>query len=257
MREQPNQLHQLDFKGEYRIAEGWCYPLSLLDDHSRYLVGLWALPSQRTACVQQALESLFREEGVPQALLLDRGVPWWANSNGHGLSRLGVWLMNQDIELIFGAPRHPQTRGKVERLHRTLGERTAHAGVPRTLAGWQRWVEQFRREYNELRPHEALGLRPPAHCYTRQNLRLYQDPVPEYDYGGEPTRTVDAGGFVSLEGGRYFVCEALAGQRVRLDEVEGLLVVTYRSTTLREIELRTGRSAPVTLPPAKVSPMSC
>jgi transposase InsO family protein len=247
-RPEPNQLAQLDFKGEYRLLEGWCYPLSLLDDHSRYLLGLWALPSLKAPGVQAALEGLFREQGVPQALLLDRGTPWWSTTNGHGLTWLSVWLMDQEIQLVHGRAYHPQTRGKVERFHRTLKERTLHEGLPESLAAWQAWARRFRTEYNEHRPHEALGMRRPAQVYSRKNLRPYQEQPQAYDYGGAQTRQLNALGCVSYGGRRYFVCEALADRWVRIDELDGLLLVTYRATTIREIDLRTGRTQAVVLP---------
>jgi hypothetical protein len=254
-----NQLHQLDFKGEYRLREGCCYPLSLLDDHSRYLVGLWALPNQQTQPVRSVLEGLFREQGVPEALLLDRGVPWWSQSSGHGLTRLSVWLLEQDIELIFGAPRHPQTRGKVERFHRTLKERTAHEGPPQDLVGWQQWAKRFRTEYNQVRPHQALGMRTPAQVYRPQHLHPYQEAPREYPYRCAKTQRLDAGGFLNYRGRRHFVCEALATQRVGIDEVDGLVVVRYRAMAIREIDLRTGRTRSLALPAAahRVLPMSC
>jgi transposase InsO family protein len=247
-RSEPNQLAQLDFKGEYRVAEGRCYPLSLLDDCSRYLLGLWALPSQRAEGVQAALEGLFRESGVPQALLVDRGVPWWSTTNGHGLTQLSVWLLDQDLELIHGRAYHPQTRGKVERFHRTLKERTLHEGLPETLAAWQAWAGRLRKEYNERRPHEALGMLRPAQAYSTKNLRPYRAKPAAYDYGGAPTRRLNTQGCVTHGGCRYFVCEALAERWVRVDELDGLLVVSYRATTIREIDLRSGHSQAVVLP---------
>ncbi len=258
-RAEPNQLLQMDFKGEYPVAEGRCHPLSLLDDHSRYLVGLWPLPRVEAQGVKEALEGLFREQGVPQALLLDRGVPWWSTTNGHGLTWLSVWLLDQALELIYGRPYHPQTRGKVERFHRTLKERTKHEGLLPDLAAWQEWAPRFRHEYNALRPHEALGMKVPAQVYDGRNLRPYQEQPRAYDYGEAGTRQLNSQGCLPYGRGRYFVCEALAGRRVRVDELDGLLIVTYRTVTVREINLRTGRSRAVVLPArsGNVSRMSC
>jgi transposase InsO family protein len=259
VRAEPNQLHQLDFKGEYALAEGWCYPLSLIDDHSRYLVGLWALPDLLLEGVQEALAGLFREQGVPEALLMDRGTPWWSTTNGHGLTRLSVWLMDQDIELIYGRPYHPQTRGKVERFHRTLKERTLHEGLPPDLEGWQRWVPRFRQEYNEVRPHEALGMRCPVQAYSHQNLRPYREqPAPSH-YERGVVRRLNTQGCLEWQGRRWFVCEALAGKQVCVEEVEHLVVVSYRAMAIRELDLRTRRTRALVLRvhQPKVSRMSC
>jgi transposase InsO family protein len=243
-----NELAQLDFKGEYEVDGGLCYPLSLVDDCSRYLLGLWALPRADTESVQQALRGYFQQEGMPEAVLLDHGTPWWSPSNGHGLTRLGVWLMSHGVELVWSGFRHPQTQGKVERLHRTLKERTRPEGVPRTLAGWQQWVTRFREEYNQRRPHEALGMKTPAQVYRNEQLRAYREPAPAWDYGPACTRTLNPAGCLNWAGQQWFVCEALAGARVRLDDLDGLLLVTYRRTTVREINLRTGATSPVLLP---------
>jgi transposase InsO family protein len=238
-REAPNQLYQLDFKGEYRLGQGWCYPLSLLDDHSRYLVGLWALPSTRLEGVQQALRGLFREQGVPQAMLMDRGRPWWATTNGHGLTRLSVWLLEQDIALLYGRPYHPQTRGKVERFHRTLKARTRLEGVPPDLPSWQRWVRRFREEYNTVRPHEALGMRCPVEAYSPAHLRPYREQPAPYTYPRGVVRRLNSQGCLEWRGRRWFVCEALAGAQVGVEEAEHLVVVSYRAMTIRELDLRT------------------
>lgn len=249
-----NQLLQMDFKGEYPVAEGKCYPLALLDDHSRYLLGLWPLPNQQAEGVKTALEGCFRQYGVPQALLLDRGVPWWSTTNGHGLTHLSVWLMKQDLALIYGRAYHPQTRGKIERFNRTLKERTRHEGAPPDRAAWQQWAPRLRYEYNEVRPHEALGMKRPAELYNRANLRPYQEQPREYDYGPADLRPLNSQGCLTHGRRRYFVCEALAQERVRVEEVDHLLVVTYRATTIREIDLRTGRSRALLQPssPPKV-----
>jgi transposase InsO family protein len=244
-----NQLAQLDFKGEYALERGTCYPLSLLDDHSRYLLGLWPLSSPNGEAVQAALEGLFRAQGVPQALLLDHGTPWWSPSNGHGLTRLSVWLLQQGLRLLYSGLRHPQTQGKVERFHRTLKDRTRHRGLPGSFAEWQHWAPHFRQEYNERRPHEALGMRTPAQVYRPVNLRPYQEQPVTWDYGSACVRVLNSAGVLDYRGARYFVCEALAGERVRLDELDHLLLVTFRDTTVREINLRTGRTQAVVLSP--------
>ena len=247
VRPECNQLWQMDFKGEYPLADGMCYPLGLLDDHSRYLMGLWPLADQQAATTQAVLEPLFREVGVPQAMLVDHGVPWWGSGNGFGLTRFAVWLMQQDIELIYAAVRHPQTSGKLERQNRTLKERTASVGRPESWSDWQDWVRYYRWEYNEIRPHEAVGLVPPAQVYTLANLRPYQERPREWEYGDACTARLNSAGCLYWRRRQYFVCEALAEQWVRLDELDGLLVVTFRRTTLREINLRTGETRPVAL----------
>jgi hypothetical protein len=167
--------------------------------------------------------------------------------------------MEQDIELIYGRPYHPQTRGKVERFHRTLKERTLHEGLPPDLERWQGWVPRFRQEYNEVRPHEALGMRCPVQAYSPQHLRPYrEEPVPwEYERG--VVRRLNSQGCLQWRGRRWFVCEALAGKQVCVEEVEHLVVVSYRAMAIRELDLRTRstRALVLRVHQPKVSRMSC
>lgn len=246
-REECNQMAQMDFKGEYQVIGGKSYPLSFLDDHSRYAHGLWPLESTRAKGVYDSLRSRFREVGVPQSILTDHGTPWFSTTNGHGLTWLSVWLIKQGIILKFSGIRHPQTHGKVERFHRTLKERTRHRGLPETLVEWRRWASEFIQEYNYERPHEALGMKTPGEVYTRDNLRPYQENPPEWEYTGGEVKRLNTQGSLYYRGRRYFVCEALANELVRTDELDGLLVVTFREMTVREINLRTGSSIAVVL----------
>ncbi len=244
-RSECNQMFQMDFKGEYEVKDGKCYPLSFLDDHSRYLVGLWPLGSTKGKGVYSCLKQCFEDQGVPRSVLTDHGTPWYSGTNGHGLTWLSVWMIKQGIRLIFSGVRHPQTQGKVERFHRTLKERTRHRGLPDKLGEWGEWALEFRREYNEVRPHEAIGMKTPVEVYTHDNLRPYQENPREWDYTGGRVLRLNTQGNLSHKGRRYFVCEALASEWVRVDELDDLLVVTFRQTTVREINLRTGRSVPV------------
>ena len=240
-----NEMAQMDFKGDYGVKEGKCYPLSFLDDHSRYLIGLWPLSSTNGEGVHQSLRGKFRETGVPHSILLDHGTPWYSGTNGHGLTWVSVWMLKQGIRLIFAGFRHPETSGKVERFHRTLKARTKHRGMPKTIEEWKGWAEEFRQEYNETRPHEAIGMRPPAEVYTEANLRPYRENPREWEYSGGSVLQLNSRGNLYYRGRQYFVCEALAGELVRVDELDELLLVTFRQTTVREIDLRTGKTVAV------------
>ena len=248
-REHCNELAQMDFKGEYALRGGGkCYPLSLLDDCSRYLLGLWALPSTQAAGVHQVLRQHFRERGVPQEMLMDHGSTWYCNRSGHGLTWLSVWLITQGIRLRYSGVHHPQTQGKVERLHRTLKERTKHRGIPGTLPEWSRWAQEFQHEYNCERPHAALAMKTPKELYTEENLRPYQEQPRPWDYQGGEVRRLDNQGGLHKYGSWFFICEALAKQWVRVDELDHKLTVTFRHLTIREIDLETKSSTAVLLP---------
>lgn len=244
-----NELAQMDFKGEYRLPGGGkCYPLTLLDDCSRYLLGLWPLPTTEWLGVQMVLREHFRDLGVPQEMLMDHGSTWYANYNSHGLTKLSIWLIKQDIQLRFSGIHHPQTQGKVERLHGTLKKRTRHRGVPQTMNDWRTWATEFRQEYNCERPHKALGMKTPQEVYTHDNLRAYQEQPREWEYSGGEVRRLDTYGGFSKYGSWFFVCKALAHEWVRLDEFDLKLTITFRQLTVREIDLQTRSSTMVLLP---------
>jgi transposase InsO family protein len=245
-----NELAQMDFKGEYPLRlKGKCYPLTLLDDCSRFLHGLWPLNSTGGAGVKQTLEGHFRAQGMPLSILMDHDTPWFSSTNRHGLTWLAVWLIKQGVWLRYSGIGHPQTQGKVERFHRTLKARTKHRGEPTTMREWQQWAAEFRREYNYERPHEALGMKTPAAVYKAVNLRPYQERPPEWEYSsGGSIKRLNTQGMLYYQGRNYFVSEALAQERVRVDELEGKLLVTFRHLTVREISIRTGQSTAVLLP---------
>jgi len=142
-REAPNQLWQMDFKGMPESRR--CLPLSMLDDHSRYLVGLIELASTRAEPVRQSLQTVFEGNGLPDGMLMDHGSPWWNMQSEAGWTWLTVWLMKQGIRLHMSGYRHPQTQGKVERMHGSLEAAMVKRGKPEG-ADWQPWLDAFRQE---------------------------------------------------------------------------------------------------------------
>ncbi len=258
-RSRPNELWQMDFKGEYLLrAGGRCYPLSVLDDHSRFAVGLFALTSPSRDSVQPCVERCFEIYGVPEAMLMDHGTPWWHANNAHGLTRLSVGLIKQGIRLIYGSIAHPQTQGKVERFHRTMKQEIKHRGVPQTVEGMAEALSYFRQVYNEIRPHEALEMDVPSGRYT-SSPRAFNPNPPEWEYpeGSDVRRVTDAGN-LAYNGRQYYACKALAGERVWCRKIENRLLVTYRHMYIREIDLDTGRTTAVVRPVSapEVLPMS-
>ena len=248
-RRAPNELWQMDAKGAYPLAAGGrCHALSVLDDHSRYAVGLTALPTLESAGVRAALTRCFEQYCLPQAMLMDHGTPWWSTHGEAGLTTLGVFLLQQGIRLIYGAVRHPQTQGKVERFHRTLGERLRWAGVPTTLAAFRSSFAWFCEEYNQVRPHEALGLEPPALHFTVSPRPFH--PVPRgwlYPVGVD-VRRVRGNGQITLAGTSYFISSALAGQEVACVAHEDRILVMYRHMYVRELHPRRLQSLPLMQP---------
>jgi transposase InsO family protein len=156
----PNELWQMDFKG----PKSWHQPigpLSVLDDHSRYVIALEALGSTHAGPVRTRLEEAFVECGVPQAMLMDHGVPWWSWAGPQAATTgLALWLMKQGIQLHWSGIGHPQTQGKVERFHGALQRALTRRGLSGQSP--QHWLDGYRWEHNYLRPHEALGMQTPA-----------------------------------------------------------------------------------------------
>jgi transposase InsO family protein len=232
----PNELWQMDSKGKYPVPGALCHPLSILDDHSRYAVGLHPLPELRQGKAWPCLVETFRQYGVPQAMLMDRGSLWWSDFNGWGLTRLSVRLIEQGIELLYGRVRHPQTQGKVERFHRTLADEVRRRGLPRSWEEWGPLLAEVQRDYNHWRPHEALGMRRPAELY-QPSPKSYQESPATWEYPeGSEVKRLNTQGMLEDGGRRWFVCGALANQRVRIERVEGKLLVSYRHMYLREID---------------------
>ncbi len=249
-REHPNELWQMDFKGPMEGPAGKCLPLSILDDHSRYAVGLYPLVGTKAEPVWACLERTFERYGVPEAMLMDHGVPWWGTSNGHGLTVVSVRLIRQGVDLIYGRIRHPQTQGKVERFNRTVKDAIRHRGKPEN---WGLALEEIRHEYNHVRPHEALGMEVPARRY-RPSPRGYCPKPPEWEYtSGSLMKRLNTQGCLDYDRRRYFVCESLAGEWVRLAPVEGRVIVQYRQMFIREIDLERGETYPFVQPAS--SPM--
>ncbi len=240
VRNRPNELWQIDSKGKYRLADGQCHALCMVDDHSRYAVGVYALPTLTMEQAHPCIVTSFRNYGLPEAMLMDHGSLWWAASNGWGLTWLSVRLIEQGIRLLYGRISHPQTQGKVERLHRTLGEALRHRGVPQKFAAWPAAVAEFQNTYNNRRPHEAIGMQRPRERYQASS-RCYREQPPDWEYPiGSEMRRVNGNGAIAEAGRNWFVCEALTGRWVRVERFDGKLLVSYRHMYIREIDLQRG-----------------
>jgi len=231
-RERPNELWQMDFKG----PKNWPHaigPLSVIDDHSRYLIALQATGKMDGDLVRKELEQVFRRCGVPEAMLMDHGTPWWNWQSFSGRTHLSLWMMRQGIRLCWSGIRHPQTQGKVERFHGSLQRALDRRGTGTVEP--QRWLDTFRSEYNQLRPHEALSMRTPASLWRKSEKRYDPNPpVWEYPEGAWVLK-VDCQGTVDLHGQRWRIGKTLAGERVHIQPVEDRFLVFFCSTLVREI----------------------
>lgn len=241
-REAPNQLWQMDFKGMGRQAE--CLPLVILDDHSRYLVGLFATTSTQAEPVCRSLTKVFGENGVPDGMLMDHGTPWWNMQSASGWTWLTVWLMKQGVQVHLSGYRHPQTQGKIERCNGSI--ETALRKRPQCAGqSWQSWLDAYRQEHNHIRPHEALGMDVPAQ-HWRPSSRRFELPPKAWDYADpQRVRKVRENGGISLAGHSYFVSRALIGEAVQLQLLGERVLVWFCRTLVREFDLTTGESSRV------------
>ena len=238
-REHANELWQMDFKG----PKNWptsCTALSVIDDHSRYVVALEATARPEGRLVQRHLIRAFEQCGLPEAMLMDHGIPWWQAQSFAGATYLSLWLMRQGIALLFSGIRHPQTQGKVERFHGSMERALDCRGAP--TENHQQWLDEFRREHNHIRPHEALDMKTPASRW-QPSPRPYNPIPPPWEYPeGAWTLKVDNHGTIDIKEQPYRISKALTGERVRIVPIEKRYLVYYCNTLIRELNPAMKRS---------------
>ena len=245
-RETPNELWQMDYKGHFDMGgAGRCHPLTLIDDHSRYSIGIFACTNELRVTVQAHLTDVFRRFGIPDCILCDNGSPWGTSGGGNlaRLTKLKVWLMRVGVSMHNGAPYHPETQGKLERFHRSLKAEALQGRPPADLAVWQSRFDAFRRTYNHERPHESLDDAVPASRY-KPSLRAFPEVLLEPEYSHEDAvRRVQKGGEVHYKGRVLKLSDALEGQIVGLRPglEDGVLEVRFFRAIVAQVNLRYNR----------------
>lgn len=241
-REAPNQLWQMDFKG-MPAGQKDLLPLVLVDDHSRYLVGLFATTGTQAEPVRDSLMRVFGENGLPEAMLMDHGTPWWNMQAVSGWTWLTVWLMKQGIRIYLSGYRHPQTQGKVERSNGSL-ERAFRRRRPQADGrGWQPWLDAYRQEYNHIRPHEALNMDVPAQ-HWKPSQRPFQSSPKTWEYADPAqVRRIGHNGGIWLGKRVFFVGRALIGENVQMETVDDRVLIWFCRTLVREFNLSSGASS--------------
>jgi transposase InsO family protein len=237
--EAPNDLWQMDFKGHFAMSQGRCHPLTVLDDHSRFSLGLEACANERTETVKECLSEIFRRYGLPERMLMDNGSPW-GDTPENRYTPFGVWLLRLGVTISHGKPYHPQTQGKDERFHRTLKAEVLRYERFADLAGCQRRFDEWRHVYNHERPHEALGMAVPTSRY-QVSPRPFPVVLPPIEYGpGDWVRKVGDKGQISFRGQVYTVPKAFKGYPVALrpTDTDGEMDVVFCAHTITRIELR-------------------
>jgi len=229
-----NQVWTVDFKGWWWRKDQRCQPLSVRDEYSRYILGLESLKDGSSDTVRKSFESLFARYGLPQAIRSDNGSPFASSQSVWGLSRLSAWWMALGIELERSRPGHPQDNAAHERMHRDIG-----LELEAMDRGDQASLDLWRQEYNEQRPHQALGMRYPSEVYQKSK-RQYQ-PVKQLQYDRMASRKVRSSGAISWNDRALLISKSLAGWNVGLQsDIQGEIEVWFARLLLGWIEPELG-----------------
>jgi len=245
--QEPNALWCADFKGQFQMQnKTYCYPLTVTDYRSRFLLGCEGLESTKSETAKTAFELVFKEYGLPAAIRTDNGVPFSSRSL-FGLSRLSVWWMRLGIALERIEPGHPEQNGRHERMHLTLKQAvTQPAG--KNFLHQQEKHDAFREEFNTQRPHEALGMKCPAEIY-RPSPRVYCPELTPIEYPNHDlVRSVSDTGKVRFKGSAkyFFLSAALAGQKIGLErEEDGIWRISFMEMDLGFLDESNMQFSPV------------
>jgi hypothetical protein len=206
----------MDFKGHFAMGEGHSHPLTVLDDHSRFLLSLQHCADEQRETVQNHLIRVFECYGLPERMSMDNGAPW--GDTPGTFTALELWLMRQGIRVGHSRPYHPQTQGKLERLHKSLKAELLQGRWFKGALDIQRAFDQWRDRYNLERPHEALTYDTPAHHYQVSPRRYVPNPLPpEYD-DSMKVRKVDCCGNLSFEGRKWTIGKAFIQEHLGIRE---------------------------------------
>jgi len=224
--DEPNSIWTADFKGQFRTRDGeYCYPLTIVDGFSRYLLACQGLRSTAVPLAKPVFKRLFEEYGLPRIVRTDNGVPFATTALGR-LSALSVWWIRLGIYPELIEPAHPEQNGRHERMHRTLKAETTRP--PRgNLAAQQARFNEFRHEYNHERPHEGLGQETPASVYRRAPRKLPRE-LPQIEYPKHfEVRLVSRNSGIRWKSSWVCVTQTLAEEYVGLEEVDDGLWDVY------------------------------
>jgi transposase InsO family protein len=236
----PNDLWQMDFKGHFAIRSGQrCHPLTVLDDHSRFVVCLKACENEKGETVQQHLTSVFRQYGLPLRMTMDNGAPWGNDAVSRN-TPLTVWLSRLGVRVSHSRPYHPQTQGKDERFHRTLKAELLRGRFFEAFPAVQPVFDDYRDIYNQRRPHHALGLETPIRRY-QPSPRSFPERLPVIEYAStDIVREVSDKGLIRFKGYRIPVGKGYRGYPVALrpTESDGVWNIFFCCDSIAQFDIR-------------------
>ena len=253
----PNDLWCADFKGEFKLGNGqYCYPLTVPDHASRFLLLCEALESTREDWAITAFEQLFQERGLPEAIRSDNGVPFASPNALFNLSKLSVWWLRLGIAIERIKPGQPQQNGRHERMHLTLKQEATRPPGLNSLQQQARF-DAFQQEFNTERPHEALAMKCPAEVYSASTRPYNGLPDVRYPFHDRDV-LVTACGRICLHRKKINISTVLAGQRLGIKEVdEGIWIVSFMCYDLGYIDLEQRTLQPLDNPfGPRLPPMS-
>ena len=246
----PNQLWQMDHKGDFPTQSGQrCHALTMLDDHSRFNLVLDAADNERGSTVQAVLASAFSRYGLPEAILCDNGPAWRSMGDGSGYTPLTVWLLRLGVRVLHGRPYHPQTQGKEERFHRTLKKELLSRHTWRDVAHCAAEFPRYRKRYNYERPHDSLGGATPASRY-QASVRAMPAQLPPLDYNQMEVRITRAKGVITFRGQTWAIGKAFASLPIGLrpsPQADGQWEAYFSWFKLGILDLTTAAPQPYTV----------
>lgn len=236
-----NEMWQTDFKGEFLTADNkYCYPLTIIDDCSRYSIKIKCFPNTRDVVID-SFKKAFYEFGMPTSVLSDNGAQFAGFRNGIG--KFEKFLMDNDILPIHCRIKHPQTQGKIERFHGTMKRELLNHNLFNDLLHAEKALQDWRTKYNHFRPHEALGNKCPADIYT-PSKRQFVDKVSRYDYDGRyHVIKVNSWGYMRFQDFQLYLSETFIGDYLefRPSETGESFLVCYRNFIIAEYDVTTGK----------------
>jgi len=219
--DKPNVVWTVDFKGWWWTSKKErCEPLTVRDECSKFILAIEVPEKGNISCVKAVFEALFRKYGLPEYIRSDNGPPFGNVLNMWGFTKLTVWWISLGIKIDRSAPGHPEHNGSHERMHRDI-KKDLQNKIIGDLKQHQKMFDKWKKEFNEVRPHEALGMKTPKECYVKSE-RKYWGPEVEVDYHGKmKSRMVNDRGFYNWKTKRIFVGNPFSGYYVGVKECEG------------------------------------
>jgi transposase InsO family protein len=243
--EEPNELWQMDFKGYFSMLNNHkCHPLAILDDHSRFNIGLFACNDEKNVTVKIHLIEAFEKYGLPERILSDNGTPWGTMNKEiedgiRSFSELEKWLIRLSVKPIHGRPYHPQTQGKEERFNKTFKNEVLKYNSFKNADHCQEYFDRWREKYNCIRPHESLDQDVPASHYS-PSKKSYPEVIPPVEYDDRYcVRKVQDKGLISFKGKEFKIGSGFKGDYVgiKIKNREGEYEVFFCNQLIRSISL--------------------